>query len=255
MVFQHNTGNNMGFDGGGGIVGLAAVVFAGWAAWQLLWVAPVLTGVVVAYVVLVAGYFWALSDDYARHEGLIKFLLIVSVLVAAGTMFFAFSVGLIRFVIGDAVLIALLIGALALGLWGVLNLFLRVVTIAALCVLIAAPFSETVERQEKWMVTAVARDGRCVAVAHALTKCQAIDAQNGDVLAERGPQYALSDGSTVFVFDGGALGKRARCEASAPERGSGTAEADPAWYGAATVHVQLTRAGEEPIPCRDVASR
>jgi hypothetical protein len=251
MVFQHNAGNNMGFDGGGGIVALGAVVFAGWATWQLFWVAPVLTGVVVAYVVLVAAYWWALNDNYVAHRGFIKFLLVLSVLAAAGTVFFAFNVGLVRFVVGDAALVVLLVGALALGLWGVLNLMMRVVTVATLAVLIGAPFSETVEREEKWMVTAIVRDGRCFAVRAAEAKCQAIAAAIDVILDEKGPHFTDWDGAASFVFDGNALGKRARCEASERERGSGTGEADPSWYGAATVHIQLARAGEAAVACRD----
>ncbi len=252
MVFQHNTGNNMGFDGGGGIVAVGAVVFAGWATWQLFWVAPVLTGVVVAYVALVAAYWWVLNDNYVLHRGFIKFLLLLSVFAAAGTVLFAFNVGLVRFVVGDAALVVLLVGALALGLWGVLSLIMRVVTVAVLAVLIGAPFSETVERQEKWMVTAIVRDGRCVPVRAAEAKCQAIAAANGLILDEQGPHFTDLDGAAAsFIFDGTALGKRARCEASERESGSGTAEADPSWYGAATVHVQLARAGEAAIACRD----
>lgn len=250
MVFQHNSGNNMG-SSGGGVVALAAVGLAGYGAWQMFWVAPVLTGIVVAYVVLIVVYWVLINEHYPRHEGFIKFLLVLSVLAAAGTVLFAFQVGLVRFVVGDAAVVALLVGALALGLWGVLDLFMRVVTVAVLVVLIAAPFTEQVERSEKWMVTAIVRDSACIPVAYTVeAKCQVIAAQSGDILDEKGPETTLDGGRAVFIFDGNPVGKRARCEVTSIQSGSGVGEADPTWYGAATVHIQLTKPGETPATCR-----
>lgn len=94
------------------------------------------------------------------------------------------------------------------------------------------------------------KDARCLAVSSPEVKCQSIDAQSGDIVEEKGPIYGSGSGGTFFIFNGSANGKIARCEASKPERGAGSATAEPTWYGAAYVTVQIVAAGETPTPCR-----
>lgn len=251
MVFRDNNNSPLGFDGGGGILTLGATALSGWAAWNAFAVAPVLTGIVGAYALLVVAYFIALSNDYTRHEGFIKFLLIVSVLVAAGTMFFSFGVGALTFAVGDALLVMLLLGALARGLWSVLNLPMRVVTVAVICILIAAPFSEAVESSQKWAVSAQVRDARCSAVSYPKVTCQALAGNSDLVLDEAGPIYGGSEGSAILLFEGSSIGKRARCEASDDKGGTGQGTADPTWYGAAYMNVQIAHPEDSVQPCRE----
>ena len=151
--------------------------------------------------------------------------------------------------IADAVIVVLLVGALVFGLWRILSLLMRVVTVAVLAVLGAAPFTEEVSSKEQWMVLVEVRDGACARVRSPLTHCAAIWAASGEIDQDGGDQAASEYGSSYFFFDGNPAGKKARCEASKEGLGARTVVVDRAWFGPAYARIALGSTGEPAQPC------
>lgn len=242
----------LGFGGGGGLGGIlfpaAAAGLAGWAAFDLLAVSIPLAAATAGYIVLVIAFLIALTRNYVTHDGVVRFFLIASVFIAALTAFAAFRAGFLRFVTGDTLMIVLLLAALYFGLWAALSWLMRAVAIAAVVLLAAAPFSEEVKRNEKWMVAVEVWDQSCARARYPTTKCQVISDLTGEVLDEKGPTQASEFGSEYYTFDGNPFGKKARCEATS-DQGSGVAIAEPTWIFASFAQIRLSASGESQLPC------
>lgn len=238
--------NSGGGGGGGFIVPLAAIGLAGWAIWDLVAVSAVLAAAAGVYVLVAAVFYYIVNDNYVSHSGLVKFLLLASVAVIAATDLFVFRSGAVRFVVADALAVVLYAGALIAGLWGVLSLLWRVVALAMLVLLIAAPFSEFVEAKEKWLLRITVRDQSCAAVAAAEVRCELVSTATGDVVGEDGPRYTSEFGVEYFVFDGSPRGKNARCFARKDPHPTGSVIVEPGWIGATEATIRVSPA-DRPV--------
>lgn len=240
MVYlDRGQGRWTGGGAGGLVVPVAAAALAGWAAWDLFALSVVLAAGVGIYAVVAAIFYHIVSDHYAPHSSVIKILLVTSMLAAAAVDLSAFKAGFLRFIVVDVLVLLLFAGGLVLGLWGLLSLFWRAVALAMLVILIVAPFTEIVERNEKWMIRLSVRDETCVPVRSAETRCELISSLTGDVVGSAGPQASSEFGAVYFTFNGSPRGKVARCTANKNPFPSGTTTVEPGWIGATEATIRL----------------
>jgi hypothetical protein len=226
--------NNQGYGGGGGggvIVGLAAVGLTGWSIVHLFSLSAVLAVAVAAYVIVGIVFYAVTEQKWPRNSGLIKFLLGLSIVIAALINPLAFVTGGVSFAMLDGAIFVLLSIALLIGLWAELSIALKALAIATLVVLAGAPFSEPVKRNEKWYVVAEVRDQHCSPIESALATCDAVSRATGEVVASGGEQYTDLSGTAGFRFQGNPVGKVARCSAGTSDYPSRTVIAEPRLLG------------------------
>ena len=213
---QHDPWSKFDFDVN--IPGIVVVVgvIAIWPVINLFGLSVTLGLAAVVYF-LAAMFLYAVAKALNfRRPGWIKVTLGCSIALAALLDPLVFQLQALRFVVVDWAILAFYVAALALGLWEVLMIWMKVLAVAVAVALLVAPFTPAVSENEKWSIELEVLDENCAPLAQAGAQCTAGAITDvGRAAVEVNALLGLTndEGKAKFELSGNPLLKGAVCYA------------------------------------------
>lgn len=193
---------------------LALLAAIAWPAISLFGVSALLCIGAVLVTASATFLFFAAGMLNLRHKTIIRTLLFATIVLSALVGTLSFQLQLIRFFVVDWTVLALYLSALAFGLWTVMLTWQRLMASFIAMMLIVAPFTPDIDRNEKWSISLTVVNEVCEPVPLASAVCEAVAVEslkNFVVKGHTGISVTDDKGAANFEVTGNPLLKGAVC--------------------------------------------